>query len=118
MALEPGLPHHRVFTIGSSFAVPDETLVSAFLNPKDTTSGLPWDLFDGFSVAAGEIGPQRRSKIHLLPFVTQVTFVRSGRLEVRMREPEMDSPYTARLEPDQAVLTKPGTHRPSALASV
>ena len=75
----------RVFTIGKPFRVPDGTLVSPFLNPKDSMSGLPFDLLKGFSLAAGTIEPKTKSKIHVMPFVTQVTFVRQGELTVRMK---------------------------------
>ena len=39
----------RVFKIDNSFQVPDGTILSPFLNPKDAFSDLPWDLFEGFS---------------------------------------------------------------------
>jgi mannose-6-phosphate isomerase-like protein (cupin superfamily) len=89
--------------------VPDGTLVSPFLNSKDITSGLPFDLVDGFSIAAGEIHHEVSSKIHIMPFVTQVTFVRHGSLTICMREKGGNSHYEMNLIAGQAVLTRPGT---------
>jgi len=45
----------------------------------------------------------------MMPFVTQVTFVRKGKLRVRMKAQEDKSPYLLQLAADQAVLTGPGT---------
>lgn len=99
---------NRVFRIGQPHQVPDGTWVAPFLNPKDTTSGLPAGLFDGFSVAAGTIEPHTRSRIHVMPFVTQATFVLEGRLQVVMRDPQA-GPYAVRVGRHEAVLTLPGT---------
>jgi hypothetical protein len=99
----------RIFEIAEPFRVPDGTLVSPFLNSKDAKSGLPFDLLDGVSVAAGIIEPRTRSKIHVLPFVTQVTFVRRGQLTVWMKSGEDLEPYALHPKDDQAILTRPGT---------
>jgi hypothetical protein len=64
----------RIFEIEEPFSVPDGTLVSPFLNAKDTKSGLPFDLLDGVSVAAGIIEPQTRSKIHIMLFAHSTQF--------------------------------------------
>jgi len=63
---------HRVFSITTPFRVPDGTWVSPFLNAKDSQSDLPFDLLDGFSIAAGVIDPNSCSKIHMMPFVTRL----------------------------------------------
>ena len=99
---------NRVFSITTPFRVPDGTWVSPFLNAKDSQSDLPFHLLDGFSLAAGVIDPTSRSKIHVMPFVTQVTFVRSGNLAVRMKGPDDAEPYILRLAAAQAALTEPG----------
>src|SRR5262245_3846851 len=99
----------RTFKTNNFFRVPDGTLVSPFLNSKDNQSGLPFNLLDGFSIAAGIVDPQSQSKIHVMPFVTQVTFVRRGTLKVKMKAPEDNQPYKITLSSDEAVLTKPGT---------
>jgi mannose-6-phosphate isomerase-like protein (cupin superfamily) len=99
----------QVFRVVEPYRVPDGTLVSPFLNCKDSKSGLPFDLLEGFSLAAGTIEPKTRSKIHLLPFVTQVTFVRQGNLRVRMKGPRDDDSYSLNVRTDEAVITEPGT---------
>jgi mannose-6-phosphate isomerase-like protein (cupin superfamily) len=78
------------------------------LNAKDSQSDLPFHLLDGFSLAAGMIDPNSSSKIHVMPFVTQVTFVRSGDLAVKMKGPGDTEPYILRLTAGQGVLTEPG----------
>jgi hypothetical protein len=100
---------NRLFQIAAPHRVPDGTLVSPFLNSRDSTSGLPFDLLEGFSLAAGTIEAESRSKIHVMPFVTQVTFVRRGALTVWMKAAEDAQPYVLTLNPDEAVVTEPGT---------
>lgn len=55
----------RIFAIKEWLQVPDQTRVAPFLNAKDCTSSLPYDLLDGFSLAAGEI--DSASLIHIMP---------------------------------------------------
>jgi mannose-6-phosphate isomerase-like protein (cupin superfamily) len=98
----------RVFRIGEPVRAPDGTLVSPFLNPRDSTSSLPSDLPDGFSIAAGVIEPKSRSKIQVLPFVTQATFVHRGTLTVHMKGPADEERLTITVQPREAVLTEPG----------
>lgn len=100
---------NRLFQIPAPHRVPDGTLVSPFLNSRDNTSGLPFDLLGDFSLAAGTIEPGSHSKIHVMPFVTQVTFVRRGALTVRMKAAGDKQPYALTLNPDEAVVTEPGT---------
>jgi hypothetical protein len=47
----------RVFHITQGFTVPDGTMVYPFLNSKDSTSDIPWDLVDNVSLAVGDIAP-------------------------------------------------------------
>ena len=100
---------NRIFTIRDGFRVPDETTVYPFLNAKDCLSGLPWDLLDGFSLSAGDIEPHSKSQIHVMPQVTQVTFVVRGELEIVMKDTQTRDPYTLRLAEEQAVITRPST---------
>ena len=99
----------HVFDMREPSRVPDGTLVSAFLNPKDSNSALPFDVVDGFSIAGGSIEAGERSRIHVLPFVTQVTFVRRGNLKAWMKSADDEAPYALAVGADQAVLTPPGT---------
>jgi len=102
---------NRPFTINSVSVidVPDGTKVYPFLNAKDLTQDLEWDLLDGFSVVAGDIGPGISSKIHVHPVVTQVTLVIQGEITIRMKDPAEEKPYQLKLKPEQAVLTRPKT---------
>src|SRR6266566_1622578 len=77
---------------------------------KDSESPLPFDLLEGFSLSAGVIEPGSASKIHVMPFVTQVTFVRSGSLSVRMKGPREAHAYLLHAAEGQSVLTEPGEY--------
>ena len=78
--------------------VPDGTLVNPFLNPTDPTSGLPWWTLDNISIAAGCIGAGIVSEIHVHPYITQITVLISGSLDIHMKDPDsMDGRYTLRL---------------------
>ena len=48
------------------------------------------------------------SAIHVHPVVTQVTYVVSGRLTVRMRGPDDAEPNESVAEPGAAIVTEPG----------
>ncbi len=98
---------NRIFRASPPLRVPDGSLVAPFLNCRDSTSGLPFDLLEGFSLAAGTIEPNAQSKIHVMPFVTQVTLVRRGVLTVRMAN-DGAPPYALALDPDEAIVTEPG----------
>ncbi len=75
----------QVFGIAKPFRVPDGALVSPFLNSKDCMSGLPFNLLDWVSLTAGTIEPRQKSKIHVMPHVTQITFVLRGDSQVQMK---------------------------------
>jgi hypothetical protein len=98
-----------IFSIQNGFQVPDGTVVYPFLNPKDSTSDLPWDLLEGFSIAAGDIAPQSASKIQVLPLAAQVTFVLHGALQIIAKEPLTPASYTLQLTAEQAAIQRPGT---------
>ena len=99
----------RIFSIGKGAQVPDGTKVFPLLNCRDSTSGLPTNLLEDFSLAVGEIEPHRRSKIHVMLLVTQVTFVLQGELEAWVKDGDQPTPYSLRLGAEQAILTRPGT---------
>ena len=87
----------RVFVSPDFYRVPDGTLVAEMLRVGES-----------FNLGLGIIEPGMTSKIHLHPFVTQATYVRSGRLIVWMRSPKDTKPFSLELESDQACLTEPG----------
>ena len=102
------------------FEVPDGTLVNPFLNPKDIMSGLPWDLLEGLSVAAGQVDPGIVSDIIVHPFISNVTVLLSGELKIWMKEPDdfgerysrdlkLPEPSGKRGFNSVAVLAQPGT---------
>jgi hypothetical protein len=102
------------------FRVPDGTLVNPFLNPRDIMSGLPWDLLDGLSIAAGVIDAGVVSEIHVHPYITQITLLISGQLKIHMKDPGTSDPrYTIDLRQPRptgasgfttaATLASPGT---------
>ncbi|MEW6057656.1 MAG: hypothetical protein AB1540_13680 [Bdellovibrionota bacterium] len=99
----------RVFSAKNYFKVPDGTSVSPFLNSKDSLSDLPFDLLNGFSIAAGLVEANSKSKIHLMPHVLQVTYVTKGKLNCKMKEPSENSPKEYSLEEGQAILTPVNT---------
>ena len=109
MVLLPGFTSasENIFSLNNWFPIPDGTLLSPFFNPKDSMSGLPWDLTDAFSVAAGEIGEE--ASIVYNPVVMQLTYVLSGRLEAVVKSQEDPSALTYFLEANQAVLIGAGS---------
>jgi len=100
---------NRIFTRQKGIQIPDGTMVFPFFDGLDRRNQLPWNPREGFSIAGGEIAPNRSSRIHVMPLVTQVTVVLRGLLEVRMKDPESSWPYTLKAAPQEAVLTRPGT---------
>lgn len=101
---------NRIFEPRGYIKVPDGTLVSAFLNATDATQpDVPWGALGEMSVASGRIEPGVSSWIHIHPAVTQVTYVVSGELIVRMKDPHSPSPYSLEPQPGQAVVSEPGT---------
>jgi mannose-6-phosphate isomerase-like protein (cupin superfamily) len=99
----------KIFSIGKGIQVPDSTKVFPLFNCRDFSSSLPGNLLQDFSLAVGEIEPGRQSKVHVMPLVTQVTFVIQGKLEVWMKDTDQLDPYSLRLEAEQAILTQRGT---------
>jgi len=98
-----------VFAPRTYAQVPDGTLVSPFLNPFDNTGATVGPLAHGhLGVAAGRLEPGVASSIHVLPLVTQITWVVRGRLRIVMRAPAEPEPYTLELDAGQAVCTEPG----------
>lgn len=102
------------------FEVPDLTLLNAFLNPLDTTSGLPPGMFQGLAIAAGQIDPGVVGNIAIAPYISEITLLLEGELEFHMMNPHMDEDrYTKILRKPEdgggpgftsaAVLMLPGT---------
>ena len=82
----------QIFIPKEFYKIPDGTLLSPFLNPKDSMSKLPFDLIDGFSMGMGIIEKNTNSKIHVHPHVDQVTFVLSGKITLKMKSDKDENP--------------------------
>ena len=95
---------NRVFEPQGFFTVPDGTDVSPFLNATDIKQAdVPRGVLGDMSIAAGRVRPGLCSAVHIHPVVTQVTYVVSGRLTVRMKEDGANEFYDLALKPGQAV---------------
>lgn len=102
---------NKIFTAKEFFRVPDGTMLSPFLNATDVMqTELPWEALGDVSVALGKIlAGEPPSLIHLLPAVTQITYVLRGELSVAMKEPGEKNEYILRMEQGKACVTQPGT---------
>jgi mannose-6-phosphate isomerase-like protein (cupin superfamily) len=99
----------RVFQPRGYFEVPDGTEVSPFLNATDVSQvDVPWDALGDLSIASGRIRPRVHSSVHVHPIVTQVTYVVSGSLTVRMMDAGAAEAYELSVNPGSAVITRPG----------
>lgn len=61
------------------------------------------------SLALGEIPPNTVSKIHIHPVVSQLTWVVSGELTIKMKDPSDNAPYILDLKAEESVFTEAGT---------
>lgn len=99
----------RILRRGRGTTVPDGTRIYPFLNPADSTSNLPLELFSGASVALGELPAGKASKIHMHPLVTMIVWVVTGRLSLTLKDRRSNKPYTLRLRAEDGALVLPGT---------
>lgn len=101
---------NQIFKPRGYITVPDGTDVSAFLNATDESQkDVPWGILQDMSIASGRIKPGIDSWIHMHPVVTQVTYLISGLLDVRMKDDREKKPYDLSLKEGEAVLVEPGT---------
>jgi len=99
---------NRIFEPQELFTVPDGTLLSPFINSKDSMSNLPFDLVDGFSIAYGVIKSRMSSKIVVHQYVDQVTYVLSGKLKMKIKGVTETESYTINIKQGQAVISAGG----------
>ena len=109
----------RVFQASEFIRVADGTLVGPVIGPWDVNEdGPPLESLRGLGVAVGHIEPGVTSEIHVLPIVTQVTWVVSGRLTVKMKDAASPEPYENELcagpgaaaeKGGRCVMNEPGT---------
>jgi mannose-6-phosphate isomerase-like protein (cupin superfamily) len=101
---------NRVFEPRGYCQVPDGTDVSPFLNATDVKqTDVPWGALGDMSIAAGRIPPGVNSAVHMRPATTEVTYLLSGSLMIRMKDANAVEPYALELQPGQAVIEEPGT---------
>ena len=100
---------NRIFRRGKGVKVSDGTMVFPFLNPTDSSNELPVGLFDGVSIAQGDIDPRQCSKIQTHPLVTVFVWVVGGRLNLKMKDPGGADAYVLDLGAEQAAVALPGT---------
>jgi mannose-6-phosphate isomerase-like protein (cupin superfamily) len=101
---------NHVFEPREFFTVPDGTDVGPILDTTDLNQpDVQRGAWGDVSIAAGRILPRVHSAVHLHPVVTQVTYVLSGGVTVRMKDDGGSSFYDLSLRAGQAVLTRPGT---------
>jgi mannose-6-phosphate isomerase-like protein (cupin superfamily) len=99
---------NRLFKMNTPFRIPDNTLISPFLNSKDTKVACRLILSKDFVLRQELLILEHSRNTHYV-FRDQVTFVRRGNLKVKMKSPDYKQPYEVPLSSDEAVLTKPGT---------
>lgn len=101
---------NRIFRPRGHVTASDGTDVSAFLNATDSSQGeVPWGALGQMSIASGRIGPRVHASVHVHPVVTQVTYVVSGELSVRMKDASAAEPYDLALQRGEAVVVEPRT---------
>jgi len=101
---------NKIFQPSNHFKIPDETLISPFLNPKDSMSDLPFHLIDGFSLAHGVVKGNSKSKIHVHPHVDQVTYVLSGKIILNMKGDVDQDFYQLELKSNQSAISIGGEY--------
>ncbi len=101
---------NKTFKPSAFFKIPDDTWISPFLNSNDSMSDLPFDLIDGFSIAKGKVEGKPTSLIHVHPHVSQVTFVLSGKVVLKMKGMMDRNPYEIALESGNAGVTGKGEY--------
>ncbi len=98
-----------LFEPGGFVPAHDGTEIDPFLNPMDDPAGVELPGFSSaLSAAAGRLGPGVTSAIHVHPFVTQITYVVSGRLTVTTVERGQSVPHEFEVEASAAVVTEAG----------
>ncbi len=98
----------KIFGVGEGIAVPDGTIIHSILDPRIASQGMvPW--IDDVSFTFGRIPPGVTSKIHLHPVIKQLTWILSGRLTIKMKDPTSETAYALELSENQMSLTEAGT---------
>ena len=103
----------KVFRKSQPLLVPDGTLLSPFLSPLDSESGLPGEVASALSevsIAEGLLPTATKSRIQFHPHTCLITFVLDGELTVRMQGPRDDYRSPLQLSPGEAGVTERGSY--------
>ena len=96
----------QIFKIGNGIMVPDGTRVFPIMDPRQQKEdNIP--IIDELSLAYGELDIGVESSIHIHPICTQLTYVLSGELEVKMKMDKRETIDTLQLKTNEAVVSRP-----------
>lgn len=99
----------QVFKVEEGVVVPDGTVVHPIIGPRQMTeAGI--GMFEEMSLALGHLPPNTISDIHIHPFCNHLTWVLSGSLTVKMKDPSFPDPYELTFDERELVLTRAGTY--------
>ena len=99
---------NKIFDADTGVVVPDGTEVFEIFGPG-TLARKGFEVRDEQSLALGVLPAGIRSKVHVHPIVTHLTYVLSGTLTVKMKDASTHAPYTLQVQQGQSVFTAPGT---------
>jgi mannose-6-phosphate isomerase-like protein (cupin superfamily) len=99
---------NKIFKASDLFNVPDGTKVASLFSSTDLLSNAAASK-ESLSIAIGEIPPGTKSKIHVHPVVSQVTFVLDGAISIYMKDRFSSEKYKLEVKKNEAVLTQEGT---------
>lgn len=99
---------NQLFHIPPPIIVPDGTELHEIVGARVLNEhGL--SINDGVSLALGKLPPGITSKVHVHPLVWHFTWVRKGKLTVKMKDSGAHEPYCLDVPTDHGVLTERGT---------
>jgi len=96
---------NKVFESKGEFKIPDGTTISSLINPYDCNSENSNFKFDDLSITTGVIKALSKSKIQVLPFVNQITYILDGQIKAIMKGLNDDNQYEIIAKRDQAFIT-------------
>jgi mannose-6-phosphate isomerase-like protein (cupin superfamily) len=98
----------QLFKVEDGIKVPDGTMVHPIIGPRQMFEARI-GMFEHMSLVMGDLPPKTESGIHIHPICEHLTWVISGCLTVRMKDPSVEQPYTLEVSENQLVLTRAGT---------
>ena len=99
---------NNIYKIEKGIVVPDGTTVFEIIGVSQSkTEGLP--ITKEQSLAYGKLAPGEKSKVHVHPVISHLTWVISGQLTVGMKDKKSSEMYFIEVAPRETVLTEPET---------